>query len=221
MRGLVWFGLLLALVAVSGKGASGQGTPIPAATAAALISLGSRAGVIFSGRVVEVDRDVDAGFVDVVFHVDHAARGCTDSSTYVLREWAGLWIGEPERYRAGQQLLMVLAARGASGMSAPVGGLEGMIPVVAGRQPPLIHGKTPAPRDDRSEAETEGTVDLRWVQALGVRRMMTKKFVGSEPEWSIGRWPGPVAPLPIVPKSPVPGPSLTTVLALLGQGSGR
>ena len=212
MRGLVWVGLFLVVSAALGQ--------VPAATASALIALGSRAGVIFSGQVVEVDRNDDDGFVDVVFHVDHAVRGCSDGSTYVVREWAGLWIGEPERYRAGQRLLMLLAARGASGMSAPVGGLAGTIPVVAGRVPPLIHGKIPAPRDS-SLASVDDVVDLRWVQALAVRRTVTRMAAASEPELKVGRWPGPVAPLPIISKSPAAGPNLAAVLALLGQGSGR
>ena len=55
-------------------------------------------------------------------------RGCS-TGTYVLREWAGLWAANETRYRVGQRRLMLLHAPGAGGMSSPVDGLDGALPV--------------------------------------------------------------------------------------------
>ena len=66
----------------------------------------------------------------------------------MLREWGGLWEGTDERYRVGQRLLMLLHAPGASGLSSPVSGMDGAIPLLAG-----------------ASATAEPMVDLRWVAA--------------------------------------------------------
>ena len=59
-----------------------------------LLALGSRAGVIFAGHVVRVTREDDAGFVEVRFAGGGArCGGAAARETYVLREWAGLWMG--------------------------------------------------------------------------------------------------------------------------------
>jgi hypothetical protein len=198
---------------------------VPAATAGALVALGGRAGVIFAGHVVEVRRNDEAGFVDVVFHVDEAVRGCGASSTYVLREWAGLWSGQAERYLVGQRLLMLLAGRGPGGMSAPVGGMAGTIPLVATRQPPLTRGTGVAPAETAFEDSQEEAVDLRWVQALGVPGASAAQDLtvrGEEMPQPIRHGPSlPVKPVPPVPSAGSPGPSLSAVLALLGGGNAR
>jgi hypothetical protein len=199
---------------------------VPAATAAVLEQLGARAGVIFAGQVLAVARHDAAGFVDVEFRVDEAVRGCGRGSRYTLREWAGLWTGNPERYVAGQRLLMLLAARGKAGMSAPVGGMAGRIPLVGTRTPPLVRGKGAAPADSAVEDAGEEAVDLRWVQVLAVRGTAVSA-AGSHADWQGAVLPlpialKPIAPKPIAPKpiAPAPassaGPSLSAVLILLG-----
>jgi hypothetical protein len=198
---------------------------VPATTAGALVALGGRAGVIFAGHVVEVRRNDEAGFVDVVFHVDEAVRGCGTSSTYVLREWAGLWSGQAERYLVGQRLLMLLAGRGPGGMSAPVGGMAGTIPLVATRQPPLTRGTGVAPAETAFEDSQEEAVDLRWVQALGVPGASAAQDLtvrGEDMPQPIRHGPSlPVKPVPPAPSAGSPGPSLSAVLALLGGGNAR
>lgn len=216
--------LVLAWILMSGT-AFGQQRSAPAAssavspaTATVLEGLAARAGVIFAGRVVSVQRNEAAGYVDVEFRVEEAVRGCGRGSTYTLREWAGLWTGNPDRYVAGQRLLMLLAARGKSGMSAPVGGMAGRIPLLGTRTPPLVRGKG-APADSAAEDAGEQAVDLRWVQALAVRSTAIGT-AGVHADWR-----GPVAPMPLPPK-PKPvvpgssvGPSLSAVLLLLGGGN--
>jgi len=117
------------------------------------------AGVIFIGEVTAI-RSVNgtngaSGIVEVDFRVDQAVRNCTSNSTYTLREWAGLWAAGDQRYRTGQRLLMLLHAPGPSGISSPVGGMAGAIPVRASTTSP-----------DTASATTASApliADLRWV----------------------------------------------------------
>jgi hypothetical protein len=185
---------------------------VPAAAAVVLKGLAARAGVIFAGHVVEVRRNDSAGYVDVVFAVDRAVRGCDGSQRYVLREWAGLWADEPRRYGVGQRLLMIVSARGASGMSAPVGGMAGRIPLV-GARPAVLARAGVAPADTGESAEE--AVDLRWVEAAALRRAATG--VKARAETGMGGGWGGVGPVGPVVASPVGvvGPGLSAVLAVL------
>jgi hypothetical protein len=115
-----------------------------------LHAMTAQAAVIFAGQVTAVRRldgssSGATGVVEIDFAVDDAVRG-VGSGTYTLREWAGLWNAGELPLRVGQRYLMLLHAPGASGLSSPVGGMDGAIP---------IHGGT--------------TVDLRWVAARVVR----------------------------------------------------
>jgi hypothetical protein len=116
-----------------------------------------KADVIFAGQVLAIRRP-NGGVVEVEFRVDQAIRGCTAGTPYVLREWAGLWAGDNQRYRVGQRLLMLLHAPSAAGMSSPVGGLDGAIPI---RQ----SSTAMAPGDDAATPMQPPYVDLRWLGA--------------------------------------------------------
>jgi hypothetical protein len=105
-----------------------------------LHQLSDKADVIFAGQVLAIRRP-NGGVVEVEFRVDQAIRGCTAGTPYILREWAGLWAGDNQRYRVGQRLLMLLHAPSAAGMSSPIGGLDGAIPIRQG-------GAAMAPGDD-------------------------------------------------------------------------
>jgi hypothetical protein len=190
-------------------------SPVPAGTISAaartvLLQLTSHAGVIFSGQVLSIDRG--GGFVDVRFRVDETVRGVAanagKSSNYVLREWSGLWSGQPERYRVGQRLLMVLAPRGPSGMSAPVGGLDGAIPLLASGTAPLADAAGVAPVDT-GLAEPPLAVDLRWIEARAARAPISGRALAF----------GATGPLRTVGSVAAPPPALSSVLALL-RGAG-
>ena len=150
-------GTVLALASLLGQG-NGQTTSLPAAeddnasVETVLRGMVGRAGVIFLGTVAEVRRrpaaEGGAGVVEVEFAVDRGMRGASTGSRYVLREWAGLWEGTDERYRVGQRRLMLLYPPGASGLSSPVGGMDGALPLRAG-----------------ADASAEELVDLRWLAA--------------------------------------------------------
>ena len=133
---------------------------------AALRAMGEQAAVVFVGTVSSVTRVGGDGFaaatgvVEVTFAVEQPVRGCAGGS-YLLREWGGLWPGSTMRYRVGSRLLMLLHAPGVSGLSSPVGGMDGAIPVRASR------GLVAA--EDAAEATSEPVADLRWLAARLVR----------------------------------------------------
>ena len=248
---VVWAGVLgaaqgqvrrAAIPRVAPVKAGAVAAAVPAGASDALLEMAGAASVIFTGRVETVTRNDAAGFVDVGFRIETAVRGCPQAGVYVLREWAGLWAGGVERYLVGQRLLMLLPARGPSGMSAPVGGMDGAIPIVGTGAEPLLD-KTGAVAADDGSGGGSGGVDLRWVAARAVRgavasggssgplRAISGGAVGRPVLPSSGGgdaagegWSGPVAPL-----SPGGGsaaataaalrPSVEAVMALL-RGSG-
>jgi len=122
-----------------------------------LHQLSDKAEIVFAGQVLAIRRPSD-GLVEVEFRVDQAIRGCTTGTPYILREWAGLWAGDNQRYRVGQRLLMLLHAPSAAGMSSPVSGLDGAIPIREG-------GAAIASEDDLATPPQPPYVDLRWLGA--------------------------------------------------------
>lgn len=127
-----------------------------------LHEMSNRADVIFMGQVLAVRLPGGAGpasgIVEVDFRVDQAIRGCRAGEPYVLREWGGLWAGNSQRYRVGQRLLMLLRAPSAAGLSSPVGGLDGAIPI---RQSTSVA----AVADRATTVPSLPFVDLRWLGA--------------------------------------------------------
>lgn len=120
-----------------------EGLPLPPANLEdALHSLYTSADVVFTGEVTAVERSGDT--VTVRFQVSEGIRGVSDGATYVLREWAGLWVDEPSRYVVKEQRLMLLRANSVCGYASPAGGV-GAFP---------LHGDS-----------AQGSVDLRWLAA--------------------------------------------------------
>jgi hypothetical protein len=148
---------------------------VPATADALLEQMSLAAGVIFAGQVTAVRRpigftgsgqDAAEGIVEIDLRVGQSLRGPVAGSTYTLREWSGLWSGlgasNSQRYRPGERLLLFLYAPDAHGLSAPVHGPEGAIPLRGS-------GVAPGP-DDFSTAAAEWLVDLRWLQAQALRK---------------------------------------------------
>ena len=139
--------------------APGQTSPTdpPQSIEDALHQMSDRADVIFAGQVVAVRRHDEegaaTGYVEIEFHVDQAIRGCAAGAPYRLHEWAGLWTGV-QRYRVGQSLLMFLHAPGSSGLSSPVGGMDGAIPIHGSTSPLIATGTSGTPYP---------VADLRWI----------------------------------------------------------
>ena len=155
LRALSIAALLMAPLA-QGQVAPAEPVVQPQTVVDILHQFSDQADVIFAGQVLAIRRPND-GVVEVEFRVDQAIRGCTAGTPYVLREWAGLWAGDSQRYRVGQRLLMLLHAPSAAGMSSPIGGLDGAIPIRLG-------GAAMAPGDDPTPPQPP-YVDLRWLGA--------------------------------------------------------
>lgn len=142
--------------AVAGVDAAGNSETVEAA----LHQMSDRAAVILVGTVREIHRSegsgVGGGVVEVRIDVEQAIRGCS-GSTYTVREWAGLWTANDARYRVGQRLLLLLHAPGVTGLTSPVGGMDGAIPLRASGA-----GIRPL---DGSKAVAAEVADLRWIGA--------------------------------------------------------
>ena len=178
VRVLAWGWLAWASVALGqGAGASGgttAGTP-PASVEEALHGMSDAAGVIFAGQVLAVRRVAGSGgglgVVEVTFQVDRAVRGCAVGAPYVLREWEGLWASGEVRYRVGQRLVMLLRTPGTAGLSSPVGGMDGAIPIVGvtseiGDSGGVVNG---ASVSGAPISTVDAMLDLRWVGARVLR----------------------------------------------------
>jgi hypothetical protein len=143
---------------------SSNGNATPQSVEDVLHQMSDRADIIFVGQVVAIrPRDSDgmaAGFVEIDFNVEQPIRGCAGGS-YVLREWAGLWSGDARRYQIGQRRLMMLHAPGASGMSSPVAGMDGAIPIRGVADASQLSGATGNP--------PVPVADLRWLGAKVAR----------------------------------------------------
>jgi hypothetical protein len=147
-----------ALLAVSVAQGQTSAATAPQSIEEALHQMSDKAGVIFAGEVVAVrpqdGGDTAAGFVEVEFRVDEAIRGCTSGAPYILREWAGLWAGGVQRYHVGERRLMFLHDPSASGLSSPMDGMDGAIP---------IHGSNSSVVASNSVTAPSAVADLRWI----------------------------------------------------------
>ncbi|HEX9201886.1 MAG TPA: hypothetical protein VF865_20180 [Acidobacteriaceae bacterium] len=153
----IWTACALALAIYVSRGNSQTLQP-PETTLDALHAMSQQAAIVFAGQVIAV-RQSDGHsratrFVEIDFAIDDAIRGVS-GGIYTLREWAGLWQAGGALI-PGQRYLMLLHAPGPSGLSSPVGGMDGAIPIRGTAQPPQALSR---------ESETTDTreVDLRWI----------------------------------------------------------
>lgn len=155
----IYLRIMSAALLLLASQAPGQAAPTapPQSVEDAIHQMSDQAGVIFAGQVVAVRRHDEegagSGFVEVEFRVDQSILGCTAGVPYLLHEWAGLWTGGP-RYRVGQRLLMFLHAPGPSGLSSPIGGMDGAVPIHGSSSPFVATGASVA---------TYPVADLRWI----------------------------------------------------------
>jgi len=169
------YSLALLFVAECGIAQKPPQSALPSATQDALHKMSRLAGVIFTGQVVAVRQQNGGngatGIVEIDFVVDDAVRG-VNGSTYALREWAGLWQAGDQPFVVGQRYLMLLHTPSNAGLSSPVGGMDGAIPIRGS-----VQAQTPASSETTSvriiapKSESTGAsvppdfrmVDLRWV----------------------------------------------------------
>lgn len=91
----------------------------------ALRSLAARASTAFCGEVTSIRHN--GSVVEVEFRVEQTVSGAP-GRIYTMREWAGLWTGQ-RRYWVGERALVFLHAPGAGGLSSPVDGMDGVLPL--------------------------------------------------------------------------------------------
>jgi hypothetical protein len=109
--------------------------PAPAATTEdALRQMFDQAAIIFTGQVTAVRHPATAhgltGTLEVDFSIDDAIRGAAAHTTYTLREWARLAPNSDTSFFIGRRYLILLHTPGPSGLTSPVGGPDGIIPIL-------------------------------------------------------------------------------------------
>jgi hypothetical protein len=147
---VLMFALMLAGVGQRAESQSGSvATAVPETSVGSVLrNLASRSGVVFVGQVVRIEHKT--GTVEVTFQVQQTVMGAV-GATYTLREWGGLWTGGRQRYRLGQRSMMFLHTTNGTGLSSPVDGMAGVVPVV-------VQG-----------ADTGALLDVRWLDARVLR----------------------------------------------------
>jgi hypothetical protein len=111
--------------------------PVPSPPS--LLQLTQKAGYIFSGTVLTVERvptktQNEVATIRITFRVNQAVRGVSTQQVLTIREWAGLWEAG-DRYRPGEQVLLFLYRPSKVGLTSPVSGDLGRFKL-------NIHGKT-------------------------------------------------------------------------------
>jgi hypothetical protein len=91
-----------------------------------------RSGTIFAGTVtaIELNRAPSSvATVHITFHVDQIMQGSALVGTSLsINEWAGLWSAGPH-YRIGERLVLFLYPTSKLGLTSPVAGEWGRLPV--------------------------------------------------------------------------------------------
>jgi hypothetical protein len=131
----------------------------PASVSGVLRSLASRASVVFVGEVESIKPN--GGVMEIVFRVQQPVIGEV-GSTYTLREWSGRWSGGQQHYRLGQRSMVFLYAPSAAGLSSPVDGMAGVVPLIpmGADTDPLLDVRMLATRVERSVGSPVADADF-------------------------------------------------------------
>ncbi len=135
-------GLAPAMIRLAAAQQSGS-TDLPIA-APSLRQLTGQAGYIFAGTVTKVERVVasapnEVATVRITFRVEQGIRGVRTGAALQIRQWAGLW-NSGERYRVGERVVLFLYPPSKLGLTSPVGGALGRLPINS--QGELLLGNT-------------------------------------------------------------------------------
>lgn len=170
--------------------ASGQLT-VPTTLGQVLRQMAAQSGVVFIGRVRTIHFDTaplasqQAGTVTITLDVltpIYAASGNLAAS-YTLREWSGLWTMGRQRYAVGQRALFFLRPPNAAGISAPVGGQMGMVPLVPGAatQTPLLDARLLAANLQRTAGSLLPYAGTSGLPLADAARIITHPTLALEP----------------------------------------
>lgn len=130
-NGLLWVFLLFMVHALSGQ----QRTIASSSVPANLREVTAHAGTILVGRVVSIKpmppgSTDQVGCVQITLQVEQGIQGARAGEHFSFREWAGLWSGA-DRYRLGQRMMLFLYTPSGLGLTSPVGGAAGRLPIDA------------------------------------------------------------------------------------------
>jgi len=148
-----------------------SGSPQPAASTTALLQqMEAQSGRIFLGTVTSIrlagaaenaavpEWPDGSRVVEITIAVEECVAGCKAGSV-VMREWASMWRGRPHRYVVGQRAVWILYPENAAGVTSPVRGMLGVLPVRI------------ATTSTAGSKVAKQNVDLRWVQSQVLRAM--------------------------------------------------
>jgi hypothetical protein len=121
----------------------------PSSTPPNLGHLASNSGYIFSGTVSSVTRATTANSstvptMQITFRIDQAIRGVRAGQSLTIHEWAGLW-DAGERYHPGERVMLFLYPPSRLGLTSPVAGAQGRLPIDRSGRVVLPPGGIPAP----------------------------------------------------------------------------
>ncbi len=107
----------------------------PATTEDALRQMLDQAGAVFTGQVTAVRHS--GAIAEIDFAIDDAILGVAPNTIYTLREWTGISPAPASQFAApqfeiGRRYLLFLHTPGPGGLSSPVGGPDGAIPILPG-----------------------------------------------------------------------------------------
>jgi hypothetical protein len=107
--------------------------PEPVRMPLGLTDITSKAGMIFSGRVLAIAAcrstpSTGTQTIRITFQVEDAIRGTRTGDQLTISEWAGLWTAG-ERYRVGERAMLFLYPPSHLELTSPVGGAQGRIAI--------------------------------------------------------------------------------------------
>ncbi len=186
----------------------------PTTTTDALRTLADEAGIIFAGTVTAVRRPpVTPGIVAIDFAVTEPIRG-VKSSTYTLCEWAGLWAANDQPFRPGERFLMLLHPPNAQGISSPVAGGDGAIPI-RGAGPIALPDTTPTRARLAAVAATSSSptevIDLGWVASHVATPIVYARVPSATPITLHPSVTTPPAWIATEPGGPAPAAAVSTI----------
>jgi len=148
-----------------------------------LQQMAALSGQIFLGHVVGIkflgntqnnnisDWPDGSRIVEITFQAEDCVTGCVTNQLVVLHEWASLWRGQPHRYTIGQQAVWMFYPPNAAGISSPVNGILGVLPVRAlALSTTSVASPNPASAPETDQQNLQLNVDLRWLQTALLRK---------------------------------------------------
>jgi hypothetical protein len=162
--------------------------------------LSAHAGTAFLGTVqtIELPTPAQPGVVTITFQVITPVLG-SPGSVFTVHEWAGLWTLGRQRYTLGQRALFFFHPPNDAGLSSPVDGMEGIIPLIptTADAPLLLDMRRLATRVLRSVGDPLPFADTSAITLTDAVTVLTRSNPDFEP--TLHPLPAGVQPTPADP----------------------